>query len=60
MISLNASATYLWEQVEGKDFGVEDLVRLLLDKYDVEESVARRDAQAFVRTLVETGLVEGE
>ena len=57
MISLNASAAYLWESVEGKDFSVDDLVALLLDRYEVEEEVARRDAQALATAWMEAGVV---
>ena len=37
MISLNSTAAFLWENVEGKDFTVEDLTKLLTDNYEVEE-----------------------
>ena len=57
MISLNASAAYVWESVEGKDVSVDDLVALLLDRYEVEEEVARRDAQALAAAWVEAGVV---
>ena len=57
MISLNASAAYLWESVEGKDFTVDDLVSLLLDKYEVEEEIARRDAEALTQAWLEAGVI---
>ena len=57
MISLNESAAYLWESVDGKDFSVEDLVSLLLERYDVEEAVARKDAQALALAWVDAGVV---
>lgn len=57
MISLNESAAYLWESVEGKDFSVEDLVSLLLDRYDVEEAVALKDARALASAWVDAGVV---
>jgi hypothetical protein len=57
MISLNSSAAYLWESVEGKDFSVEDLVSLLLDKYEVEEDIARRDAEALAKAWLEAGVI---
>ena len=57
MISLNASAAYLWESVDGKDFSVDDLVSLLLERYEVEEEVARRDAGALAKAWVEAGVV---
>ena len=57
VISLNSSAAYLWESVEGKDFSVEDLVSLLLDKYEVEEDIARRDAEALAKAWLEAGVI---
>lgn len=57
MISLNSSAAYLWEAVEGKEFTVEDLANLLLEKYEVEESIARNDAEALAKAWVEAGIV---
>ena len=59
MISLNSSAAFLWRSVEGKEFTTEDLKRLLLERYDVEEEVAGRDAEAIARSWVEAGIAEG-
>ena len=58
MISLNSSAAYLWKSVEGKEFSPEDLKRLLLDRYDVDEEIAARDAENIARTWVEAGIAE--
>jgi len=58
MISLNSSAAYLWESVEGKEFTVEDLKNLLLDRYEVEEEVAAKDAENIARTWIEAGIAE--
>lgn len=57
MISFNESAAYLWESVGEGDFSVEDLTRLLLDKYDVGPEKAAEDAAALARTWIGTGLV---
>ena len=57
MIALNSSASYLWESVEGKDFSVDDLKNLLLEKYDVKEDVAARDAAALAKSWIEAGIV---
>ena len=44
IISLNPTAAYLWENVAKRDnFTVEDMVQLLLNEYEVEESVALED-----------------
>lgn len=58
MISLNSSAAYLWKSVEGREFTPEELKRLLIDRYDVEEEVAGRDAEAIARSWVEAGIAE--
>ena len=57
MVSLNVTAAYLWESVEGRDFTVADLTALLLDRYEVEAEVAERDAAALARAWVEAGIV---
>jgi len=57
MISLNASAAYLWESVEGKEFSVADLTQLLLDRYEVEESVAAADAAKLAQAWLEAGII---
>ena len=58
MLSLNASAAYLWEQVQGKDFTVEDLVTLLTDKYEVSADQARQDALKLVQVWQEQGVAQ--
>lgn len=57
IISLNGTAAYLWEQVEGKDFDLDMLVSLLTERYDVSEETARADAQKLLDTWTEAGLV---
>ena len=58
MLSLNATAAYLWEQVQGKDFTVEDLVTLLTDKYEVSADQARQDALKLVQVWLEQGVAQ--
>lgn len=58
MVSLNETAAYLWRAVEGKDFSVEDLTRLLLDEYDVDEATASKDAAAIAAKWKEIGLID--
>lgn len=58
MLSLNGSAAYLWEQVKGKDFTVEDLVTLLTDKYEVSEDQARQDTTKLLQVWQEQGVIE--
>lgn len=58
IISLNNSAAYLWEQVQGKEFYIEDLVTLLTDQYDVSAERALEDVKRMVSTWQAQGLVE--
>lgn len=58
MAALNSSAAYLWEQVVDKEFTVEDLSRLLCEKYGIDEQLARTDAERLVKSLTEAGIIE--
>ena len=58
MLSLNESAAYLWEAVSGKEFTKEDLVNLLLEKYEVSADVAAQDVDKLVDIWVEQGVAE--
>ncbi len=59
VVSLNATAAYLWEQVEGKVFTPDDLVALLTARYDVDEARAREDVDKMLVSWREAGLIEG-
>ena len=58
IITLNDSALLLWNQLEGKDFSVEDAVAVLCENYEVQESLAKSDAEAWIKRMQECGLVE--
>ena len=56
LIKLNTLGVFLWNSLS-KDLSEEELVKLVLDKYDVEESVARKDVHDFVTVLRERSLI---
>lgn len=58
LISLNESAAYLWESVEGKEFTEKDLAGLLIEKYGIDEALAAKDSAAIAKAWHEAGLVE--
>ena len=58
MLSLNESAAYLWQEVSGRSFTREDLVKLLLDKYEVSPEVAAADVDKLVAVWLEQGVAE--
>ncbi|MBQ8307445.1 MAG: PqqD family protein, partial [Alistipes sp.] len=57
VISLNETSLYLWESLQGREFEVEDVVRLLTDRYEVDPQTAQRDAEAWVEKLKTCQLV---
>ena len=58
VVSLNATAAYLWEKVQGREFGPEDLVSLLTARYDVTDAQARADVDKLLVSWREAGLIE--
>ncbi|MBQ6068705.1 MAG: PqqD family protein [Bacteroidales bacterium] len=60
VIAFNDSALLMWESLQGKDFSVQDAANVLLDNYDVDSAVANADAQKWVDTLRENGLLLDE
>ena len=50
VINLNETGAYLWKKLQdGAD--EEGLVKALLEEYEVEEELARKDVKAFVEKL---------
>lgn len=60
VVAFNESALLMWDSLQGKDFTVDDAVAVLLDNYDVEEATARADAEKWVETIRENGLLMPE
>ena len=57
LITLNDSAAYLWQSVEGKEFDVQTLANLLVDKYGIDQDTALTDAKAIANKWIEIGVV---
>lgn len=58
LVILNTSAAYLWEQVEEKEFSVEQLADLLIKRYGIARELAVWDAASLCEQWVKVGLVE--
>ncbi len=58
IISLNESAAYLWTNLTDRTFIVDDIAKLLLDEYDVDEKTATADAKETVHKWLEAGIIE--
>lgn len=57
VIALNESSLLLWNELQDKEFSVEDVKQVLLDNYEVEEATAARDAEAWIAKLAECNLI---
>ncbi|MBQ8863938.1 MAG: PqqD family protein [Rikenellaceae bacterium] len=57
IISLNSSAELLWDNLTGREFEVEDAAKILTDNYEVSPEVAHKDAEAWIATLTEYGII---
>lgn len=58
MLSLNETAAFLWESVQGKEFDAQTLSDLLSERYEVAPERALTDAQALLAKWQEVGVVE--
>ena len=58
MVSMNASAAYLWEEVEGKDFDLAMLADLLVEGYGITKEQAEHDAAVVLDDWKRIGIVE--
>lgn len=57
VVALNESALLLYNALTGHEFEVKDVVRLLIDEYEVDEEAARKDAEAWVADMKKNNLV---
>lgn len=58
MISLNASASFLWAQVKDQEFDETTLARLLVEQYGITHDVAAHDVAALLQTWRAANLIE--
>lgn len=58
IISLNASARLLYEQLSGKEFTLEDAAKVLEDTYGIGHEQALADADKWVKSLRNCNVIE--
>ena len=58
IISLNESAAYVWKQVIDKDFTLDDMVKCLMDEYEVDEATAKKDCEALMQSWKDAELID--
>ena len=57
MINLNEAGAFLWQLLE-KDTTAEDVVKAMLEQYEIDEATATTDVDKFIAQLREAGLLE--
>lgn len=58
LISLNATAAYLWEVLAGKDFTAEDMAGLLVERYGIDMELALKDSENLCNAWKDAGVIE--
>lgn len=58
VIALNETSLYLWNQLQGSDFEISDICKLLVDRYEVDATTAETDAEKWVATLKEHNIMD--
>ena len=57
MVSMNETAAFLWETVEGKDFDADTLAQLLMEEYGIGREQAERDIEFLLETWTKAGII---
>ena len=57
LITVNEIGAFLWNLLQN-DVTVDELVKHVLDEYEVDEEIAREDILEFLDTLVNGGIME--
>lgn len=58
IISLNASARLLYQRLAEQEFTVEDAAKVLMDTYGIGEERALADAEKWVESLRQCGVID--
>ena len=58
LISFNSTAAYLWKELTGKEFTIEEMARLLIDRYGIDEELAIKDSTNLGKAWIGAGIAE--
>lgn len=58
MISMNATAAFLWEEVADREFDAQTLVDLLIENWDVSPEIAEKDIAALLKSWERAEVLE--
>lgn len=58
IISLNETALFLWQELQGKDFTPLDAADLMVEEYGIDQEKAIQDIKKWLDTMIEEGIIE--
>jgi hypothetical protein len=58
LISLNESAAYLWRELSGKEFSIEEMAELLIARYGIDKELALKDSASLYEAWKGAGIAE--
>ena len=56
LISLNSTAAYLWQELTGKEFTIEEMAELLIGRYGIDKELALKDSEALAKAWADAGV----
>lgn len=57
VVTFNSSTAFLWQNIDDDDITEENLAKLLVDKYDVDIDLARKDSEEIIKQWLAAGLI---
>jgi len=58
VVSFNATAEWLWNTLHGQPFSLEDVTRLLIERFEVSPETAETDAKKWIEQLQQCNAIE--
>lgn len=56
LISLNSTAAYLWQELAGKEFTIEEMAELLVSRYGIDKELALKDSEVLANAWADAGV----
>ena len=56
MITMNEVASFIWSNIDECNT-VDKLISSILDEFEIDEEIARKDVESFTNELIEMGIV---
>ncbi|MDR3273061.1 MAG: PqqD family protein [Flavobacteriaceae bacterium] len=58
VISFNPTAEWLWNELSDKEFSEKDVVDLIVNRFKIDENIAKSDAQKWIEQMTSCNAIE--